>query len=100
MSEQATTQPVSATERADRKVRPSNGIVALIEGKYWAYLLLIPSLLLVAAVVVYPVISGVLAQLPRIPVEPAGAGHSLDRPRALPRDARPTDDPGRAEEHR
>lgn len=33
--------------------------VSAIEGKYWAYILLIPSLLLVSAVVVYPVIDGI-----------------------------------------
>jgi multiple sugar transport system permease protein len=60
MSEHATTQNVSATERADRKAGPSNAIYTLIEGRYWAYLLIIPSMILVAAVVVYPVINGVL----------------------------------------
>ena len=60
MSGHATTPNMSATERADRKARPSNAIYSLIEGRYWAYLLIIPSMILVAAVVVYPVISGVL----------------------------------------
>ena len=60
MSEHATTQNVSATERADRKAGPSNAMYTLIEGRYWAYLLIIPSMILVAAVVVYPVITGVL----------------------------------------
>ena len=40
MSEHATTQNVRATERADRKAGPSNAIYALIEGRYWAYLLI------------------------------------------------------------
>ncbi len=61
MSEQASTQNVRAAEQVrDKPASSNNPIYALIEGKYWAYLLLIPSLILVAAVVVYPVISGVL----------------------------------------
>ena len=60
MSGHVTTQNVSATERADRKAAPSNVMLTLIEGRYWAYLLIIPSMILVAAVVVYPVINGVL----------------------------------------
>lgn len=35
-------------------------LVAITEGRYWAYLLIAPSLILVGAVVVYPVIDGVL----------------------------------------
>src|SRR5690606_27523453 len=35
-------------------------LVALSEGKLWAYLLILPSLLLVLAVVIYPVGSGIL----------------------------------------
>ena len=35
-------------------------IIATIEGRYWAYILLVPSILLVGAVVVYPVIDGIL----------------------------------------
>jgi multiple sugar transport system permease protein len=56
----ASIQNVSVTERADRKAGPSNAMYTLIEGRYWAYLLIIPSMILVAAVVVYPVINGVL----------------------------------------
>jgi multiple sugar transport system permease protein len=60
MSEQATTQSVRPTERTrDTTGSPNNPIYSLIEGKYWAYLLLIPSLILVTAVVVYPVVSGI-----------------------------------------
>ena len=33
--------------------------VSAIEGRYWAYILLVPSLILVGAVVVYPVIDGI-----------------------------------------
>lgn len=60
MSERATTRNVGAAEQTRDRRTSSNAIVSLIEGRYWAYLLLIPSLMLVAAVVVYPVISGVL----------------------------------------
>jgi len=35
-------------------------LVAVTEGRYWAYLLIAPSLVLVGAVVVYPVIDGIL----------------------------------------
>jgi multiple sugar transport system permease protein len=35
-------------------------LVSLTEGKYWAYLLIFPSLLMVGAVVVYPVVDGIL----------------------------------------
>src|SRR6266581_1765414 len=45
-------EPVSA-------VRPAWGLGDLSESRYWAYYLLLPSLLLVAAVAVYPVASGV-----------------------------------------
>jgi multiple sugar transport system permease protein len=59
MGEQVTTQNLSATPRARDRSTSSNAIVSLIEGRAWAYLLLIPSLILVAAVVVYPVINGI-----------------------------------------
>ena len=38
----------------------SNVVTAVIEGRFWAYILLVPSLILVGAVVVYPVIDGIL----------------------------------------
>src|SRR5215207_11031927 len=61
MSDQVTTQNVRSGEQIrDRAASSDNLFYRLIEGKYWAYLLLIPSLILVTAVVVYPVISGVL----------------------------------------
>ena len=61
MSEQTTTQNLRSGEQVrDKATSSDNLIYRLIEGKYWAYLLLIPSLILVTAVVVYPVISGVL----------------------------------------
>lgn len=59
MSEQATTQKVGAASQTRDRSTSSNAIVSLIEGHLWAYLLLIPSLILVAAVVVYPVINGI-----------------------------------------
>lgn len=59
MGEQASTQNFSSTTHARDRSTSSNAIVGLIEGRAWAYLLLIPSLILVAAVVVYPVINGI-----------------------------------------
>lgn len=59
MSEQATTQTAGATTQTRDRSTSSNAIVSIIEGRAWAYLLLIPSLILVAAVVVYPVINGI-----------------------------------------
>lgn len=59
MGEQASTQNLSSTTHARDRSTSSNAIVGLIEGRAWAYLLLIPSLILVAAVVVYPVINGI-----------------------------------------
>jgi multiple sugar transport system permease protein len=49
-----------APARRQRSFAPLGLLVALTEGKYWAYLLIAPSLLMVGAVVVYPVIDGVL----------------------------------------
>lgn len=60
MSEQATTRETGASMRAQRRTSAFDLVAAVTEGRYWAYLLLIPSLILVAAVVVYPVIDGVL----------------------------------------
>lgn len=60
MTEQATTRSIDAGRRTRDQAGSSNAIVGLIEGRYWAYALLVPSLLLVAAVVVYPVINGIL----------------------------------------
>lgn len=59
MGEQVTTQNLSATSQTRDRSTSSNALVSLIEGRAWAYLLLIPSLILVAAVVVYPVINGI-----------------------------------------
>lgn len=43
-----------------RKSSVLERLVALIEGRYWAYLLIAPSLLLVGAVVIYPIVDGIL----------------------------------------
>jgi multiple sugar transport system permease protein len=51
-------QRPDATPR--RTISPLRPLVSLTEGKYWAYLLIFPSLLMVGAVVVYPVIDGIL----------------------------------------
>lgn len=59
MTDQATSQNLATTEQRRDKASSSNLLTTLTEGKYWAYLLLIPSLILVMAVVVYPVISGI-----------------------------------------
>ncbi len=60
MSVEAAAQNAASVERRFKRKGPFDYIAALTEGRYWAYLLIIPSLLLVGAVVVYPVISGVL----------------------------------------
>jgi multiple sugar transport system permease protein len=52
-------QPLETSTPA-RKLSLSNPLVTITEGRYWAYLLIAPSLILVGAVVVYPVIDGVL----------------------------------------
>ncbi len=55
-----------AQQRQPAEVRPKSRfsplgpLVAVTEGKFWAYLLIAPSLLMVGAVVVYPVVDGVL----------------------------------------
>lgn len=60
MTEQAPTRNGQSTGmRDERRSGSFDFLAAVTEGKYWAYLLLIPSLLLVAAVVVYPVINGI-----------------------------------------
>jgi multiple sugar transport system permease protein len=52
---------VPESESARRKVvKPFDLLSAVTEGRYWAYILIAPSLILVGAVVVYPVIDGLL----------------------------------------
>jgi len=46
--------------RPKRRFSIVDPLVAVTEGRYWAYLLIAPSLVLVGAVVVYPVIDGIL----------------------------------------
>lgn len=46
--------------RPKRRFSIVDALVAVTEGRYWAYLLIAPSLVLVGAVVVYPVIDGIL----------------------------------------
>ena len=58
MTEQASTRNTTEV-RDERRAGSFDFLAAVTEGKYWAYLLLIPSLLLVAAVVIYPVINGI-----------------------------------------
>lgn len=57
-----TTAREGQTSRTHPKRRFSlvDPLVAVTEGRYWAYLLIAPSLVLVGAVVVYPVIDGIL----------------------------------------
>lgn len=57
-----TTVREGQTPRTQSKRRFSvvDPLVAITEGRYWAYLLIAPSLILVGAVVVYPVIDGIL----------------------------------------
>ena len=45
---------------AARKRNLGERLAEISEGRYWAYLLLAPSLLLVLAVVIYPVVSGIV----------------------------------------
>lgn len=49
-----------AKTRPRRRVSASSLASAITEGRFWAYILITPSLILVGAVVVYPVIEGIL----------------------------------------
>jgi multiple sugar transport system permease protein len=61
MSAEPRTQARSATSPAFRgRVSPAGLLTLISEGRFWAYLLILPSLVLVGAVVVYPVIDGIL----------------------------------------
>ncbi len=60
MNVEAATPKAASVERRSKRKGPFDYVAALTEGRYWAYMLIIPSLVLVGAVVVYPVISGVL----------------------------------------
>src|SRR5680860_1130201 len=43
-----------------RRLSPAALLSAITEGRYWAFILIAPSLIMVGAVVVYPVIDGLL----------------------------------------
>lgn len=61
MSSRTTAREGQRTDAPPRRsLSPLGMLVALTEGKYWAYLLIAPSLLMVGAVVVYPVLDGIL----------------------------------------
>ena len=65
----STTARIAARdERARGRVRWLGKITEVSERRGWAYLLLLPSLILVAAVVVYPVGSGILLSFRRMQV--------------------------------
>jgi multiple sugar transport system permease protein len=56
------TNPSSRTASTSYKfsLNPLTHLAAFSERRHWAYLLILPSLILVAAIVIYPVISGML----------------------------------------
>lgn len=56
------TKPVFSEATVPRKIsfNPFNYLAQLSEGRRWAYFLILPSLILVFAVVIYPVASGIL----------------------------------------
>lgn len=56
------TKPVFSESAVPRKsgLNPFNYLAQLSEGRRWAYFLIVPSLVLVFAVVIYPVASGIL----------------------------------------
>jgi multiple sugar transport system permease protein len=61
MSTRTTARKGPVTETIPRRrFSPLSPLIALTEGRWWAYLLIAPSLLLVGAVVVYPVVDGFL----------------------------------------
>jgi multiple sugar transport system permease protein len=61
MSAEPRTQARPAINPALRqRVTPEALLTLISEGRFWAYLLILPSLVLVGAVVVYPVIDGIL----------------------------------------
>ena len=59
MSLDASASANPLTKDAHRRRGLFSRIGEISEGRFWAYLLLLPSFLLVAAVVIYPVISGI-----------------------------------------
>ncbi len=59
MSLDASATPSPADQRARRPRTVFGWLGEVSEGRFWAYLLLLPSFLLVTAVVIYPVVSGI-----------------------------------------
>ena len=60
--------------RKGRSLNPLTWLGELSESRYWAYLLLLPSLLLVVAVIVYPVFYGVYLSFQQFNLFRAGLG--------------------------
>ena len=60
--------------RKGRSLNPLTWLGELSESRYWAYLLLLPSLLLVVAVIVYPVFYGVYLSFQQFNLLRAGLG--------------------------
>ena len=69
------------------RINPLRMIGELSETRYWMYLLLLPSALLITAVVLYPTRLRHAAQLPRDAPEPARPRHRLGDVQALRADA-------------
>ena len=59
MSLDASATPSPAVQGARRQRTVLGWLGEVSEGRFWAYLLLLPSFLLVTAVVIYPVVSGI-----------------------------------------
>ncbi|MBX3085143.1 MAG: sugar ABC transporter permease [Anaerolineae bacterium] len=59
--------PVTAKQPLLRRslLNPFQLLSTLSEGRFWAYILVLPSLLLVMAVIIYPVLSGILISFQR-----------------------------------
>lgn len=75
MSEQLTTRDRGVSARSGRRASAFDLVAAVTEGRYWAYILLMPSLILVAAVVVYPVIDGILLSFREYRLNRPALGH-------------------------
>ena len=57
---------MSTTTRAKtRSKKPSRGLASILEGKYFAWVLLVPSLLLVTAFIFYPLYRGIYLSFTR-----------------------------------
>ncbi len=60
MSTKSALQPQSSLRTERARPLSSNRVLALLEGRLWAYILLFPSVLLLLAVIVYPIGSGIV----------------------------------------